>query len=155
MVHRPWVIIGGYRFSPGATMSSAPLKMPMPESAYDRLLQASLHACEVARLSTETLAKGIVRGEGLPQIREYEEELDTLDREINEGVTAAIAGVPEKQARERRSFLKFIIELERIGDLLLNVANRAVTVASRLDQQDARDLQFMAATVSKMLAEIY
>jgi phosphate transport system protein len=136
-------------------MSSAPLKTPMPESAYDRLLQASLHACEVAHNSAETLARGIGRGEGLAQIRQYEEELDALDREINEGVTAAIAGVPEKQARELLSFLKFIIELERIGDLLLNVANRAVTVASRLEPQDARDLEFMAATVSRMVGEVY
>jgi len=136
-------------------MGSAPLKTPMPESAYDRLLHLSLHACEVARTSAETLAKGIVRGEGLPQIRQYEEELDALDREVNEGVTSAIAGVSEVQARELLGCLKFIIELERIGDLLLNVANRSVTISSRLEPQDARDLDFMALTVSRMLGEVY
>jgi phosphate transport system protein len=88
-------------------------------------------------------------------VRGYEEELDTLDRQINEEVTGAITGVSEADARELLAALKAIIELERIGDLLLNIANRLETVASRLQPQDAHDLSRMANLVAEMLEDVH
>jgi len=52
------------------------------------------------------------------------------------------------------SCLKFIIELERIGDLLLNVANRLQTVGTRLQEQDTHDLSLMASIVASMLRDV-
>ncbi len=107
-------------------------------------------------MAAAAIEEGIATGAALPLdfIRTCEEELDTLDRRINEGVTAAIPGTNEQDTRELLACLKFIIELERIGDLLLNVANRARTISSRINPQDAADLKRMAQLLHQMLSEI-
>jgi len=47
--------------------------------------------------------------------------------------------------------MKFMIGLERIGDLLLSFANGALAAGGRLDPQDMRDLTHMATILEKML----
>ena len=49
----------------------------------------------------------------------------------------------------------YVLNLERIGDLLLSVANRLETVLSRLESQDLRDLAGMATIVCGMLGGCY
>src|SRR5574337_1764365 len=95
----------------------------------NRLLHRMLTGCDTARSAARAVAGGIASASAAlsNEVRRYEEELDSLDREINEEVTGAIAGVSEPEARELLACLKSIIELERIGDLLLNVANRLET----------------------------
>ena len=112
--------------------------------------------CQIARQAAEELARGIeARDPSLWQdLQMHEEELDSLDRQINEDVTAAVARGSGSQARELLACLKFIIELERIGDLLLNVGNRLQTVASRLQPRDTKDLCRMAAIVASMLSKV-
>jgi phosphate transport system protein len=51
--------------------------------------------------------------------------------------------------------LKFIIDLERIGDLLLNCSNRAAAVGSRIELQDIRELTVMASRLEKMLGDVH
>lgn len=120
------------------------------------LRQLTLAGCRVAKSSADAMARGIASGAGVvvEQIRNYEEELDTLDRQINEGVTAAIVHVSQSDARELLACLKLIIELERIGDLLLSVANRLESVVSRLESQDLKDLAGMATIVCGMLGDV-
>src|SRR5437868_13525070 len=98
---------------------------PSPEILYDQLLQATLRGCDIGRRAAEEVAKGVggASSQLVETVRKHEEQLDTLDREINEGVTTAITNAPEQRARQLLACLKFIIELERIGDLLLNVSN--------------------------------
>jgi len=91
----------------------------------------------------------------LDRIRAYEDELDVADRELNEAITSIISQVPERQTRELLACLKFIIELERIGDLMLNFANRASTVGTRLDAIDVKDLTMMASILEKMLGDVH
>jgi phosphate transport system protein len=112
--------------------------------------------CQVACLAAQALADGITTHNVAlwDDVKMYEEELDSLDRQINEDVTAALARGSGPQARELLACLKFILELERVGDLLLNVANRLQTVASRLQPQDTQDLARMATIVSSMLANV-
>ena len=88
-------------------------------------------------------------------IRTYEDELDVIDREINDAVTTIITQADATQARELLACLKFIIELERIGDLLLNFANRATAVGSRLDPEDVKDLTMMTSILEKMLGDVH
>ncbi len=116
----------------------------------------TLRGCQVARMAAQALAEGIAaRNASLwEDLRMHEEELDSLDRQINEDVTAALARGSGTHARELLACLKFIIELERIGDLLLNVANRLETVASRLQAQDMDDLSRMAGMVASMLGDV-
>jgi phosphate transport system protein len=121
-----------------------------------RLTELALRGCEVARLAAQAVAEDVRSTSPVltERVRSYEEELDTLDRQINEEVTFAIAGAPEGEARELLACLKFILELERIGDLLLNIVNRLETVGARLHDQDVHDLSRMAAIVETMLGDV-
>jgi phosphate transport system protein len=90
---------------------------------------------------------------GLAPIAECERELDELDREMDERVATEIAQAPIQEVREKLACLKCMIDLERVGDLLLSFATRADTVHSRLDMQDLHDFGDMLAVLSKMLSE--
>ena len=50
--------------------------------------------------------------------------------------------------------MKFMIGLERIGDLLLSFANSAHAADGRLDPQDVRELTQMATLLEKMLTDV-
>lgn len=128
-------------------------EQPRPSASHMREL--TLRGCEVARMSAAATAAGVSTGsaDALEFIRGCEEELDSLDRQINEGVTAAIPGASESDARELLSCLKYILELERVGDLLLNVANRASTVTGKIGAQDGADLKRMAELLEQMLTD--
>lgn len=133
-------------------MSDAnPLQVPGPTQAKE----LALRGFETARASAHAVAEGISTASPVvwEQVRRQEEELDQLDRQMNESVTSDIAGVSEADARELLACLKSILELERIGDLLLNVANRLETVAPRLQEQDAHDLSRMAHILAGMLGD--
>jgi len=129
---------------------------PIEVAHSSRLIELALRGCEVARSAARAVAEDVRSTSPVltEQVRNYEEDLDVLDRQINEEVTTAIAGASESEARELLACLKFIIELERIGDLLLNIANRLETVGSRLGDQDVHDLSRMAAILDTMLADV-
>jgi len=137
-------------------MSSASAKN-LQNSANETIVAQTLHAVEVAKLAAASCAEGLASGstEAYDRLRGYEEELDNLDHDMNEAVTTAITQVNAQDARELLACLKFILELERIGDLLLNVMNRSSIINSRLDQQDAKDLIMMASILEKMLGDVY
>src|SRR5271166_1608798 len=139
------------------TMSSADLAPPNPEMVCAELREQTLQACRVARIAAGIVAEGIATGVPslLDGVREREKELDTLDRVIDQGVTSIITKVNEEHARELLACLKFIIDLERVGDLLLNCSNRAATVGSRIELQDIRDLTVMASRLEKMLGDVH
>src|SRR5205807_9185349 len=84
---------------------------------------------------------------------EREKELVRLDMEIDADVNQVITQVSESEARELLACMKFMISLERIGDLLLSFSSSAQSVCSRLDPQDIRDLTQMATVLEKMLAD--
>lgn len=135
---------------------SLPSPLNLSEDPSTHLLQLTSRGCEVARLAAHTVAEGLAtpsKGRW-GEVRKLEEELDTLDRLINEEVTAGIHKISESKTKEWLACLKFIIELERIGDLLLNIANRMETVGSRLESSDARDLSRMATLVKSMLDDV-
>ncbi len=111
----------------------------------------------MARIAAGIVAEGIATGVTslLEGVRQREKELDTLDREIDQGVTSVITKVTEEKARGLLACLKFMIGLERIGDLLLNCSNRASAVGSRVELQDIRDLTLMASRLEKMLGDVH
>ena len=57
-------------------------------------------------------------------VKDCEKELDRAERKIDEEITGAITQVSEVEARELLACLKFIIDLERIGDLTWSVTFR-------------------------------
>jgi phosphate transport system protein len=138
-------------------MTSGNPAIPSPESACAQLKEQTLQACRIARTAAGIVAEGIATGVAsvLEGVREREKELDNLDRTIDQGVTSIITQADPEQARELLACLKFIIDLERIGDLLLNCSNRAAAVGSRIELQDIRDLTVMASRLEKMLGDVH
>jgi phosphate transport system protein len=136
-------------------MSTAILRSPEPESPYAYLVKRTIEACGVAKEAAATAAEGIATASSplLNTLREREKELDRLDMEIDAGVTQIITQVTEAEARELLACMKFMISLERIGDLLLSFAGSAQAVCARIEPQDIRDLTHMATVLEKMLAD--
>jgi phosphate transport system protein len=139
-----------------AGMSSAAVNPPVPDPAYSQLVRRTIQACAVAKDAAAAAAEGIATGSSplLNTIREREKELDTLDREIDDGVTLAITQVSGADARELLACMKFMISLERIGDLLLSFAGSAQAAGARIDPEDTRDLTHMATVLEKMLSDV-
>jgi phosphate transport system protein len=137
-------------------MSAAHASNRLPEYAYSHLVTRTIEACQVAKEAAATAAEGIATASSslLNTLREKEKQLDTLDREIDDGVTLAITQVTEPQARELLACMKFMIGLERIGDLLLSFGSSAQAAGGRVDPQDTRDLTHMATVLEKMLADV-
>ena len=134
---------------------SAATKSPNPEPAHDYIVRRTVEACNMAKEAAGAAAEGIATGSSalLNSLRQRERELDTLDLEIDNGVTSAITEVDPAQARELLACMKFMIGLERIGDLLLSFANSALAVSGRVDSEDTRDLTQMATILEKMLTD--
>jgi phosphate transport system protein len=124
---------------------------PKPENA---LLGLTASAYSIA-ISAAHAAADLVLGatSALSRIVAYEHELDELDREFDERVANELAHSSVEQVREKLACLKCMIDLERIGDLLLSFATRAETVHARLDMRDLRDLGDMLTMLAKMLAD--
>jgi phosphate transport system protein len=138
-------------------MSTDKLSATSPEKVAALLRAQTLEACRVARKAAGLVAEGIATGVAnlLDGVRQLEKELDGLDHDIDQGVTAIITKVSEEEARELLACLKFNIGLERIGDLLLNCSNRAAAVSNRIEVQDTRDLTIMASRLEKMLGDVH
>jgi phosphate transport system protein len=134
-------------------MSTAILRSPEPESPHAHLVKRTIEACQVAKDAATAAAEGIATASVplLNTLRAREKELDRFDMEVDAGVTQAITQVNESQARELLACMKFMISLERIGDLLLSFGGSAQAVCARIDPQDTRDLTHMATVLEKML----
>ena len=128
---------------------------PVPEPAHHYIVRRTVEACNLAKEAAAAAAEGIATGSNtlLNSLRQRERELDTLDMEIDSGVTTAITEVGPAEARELLACMKFMIGLERIGDLLLSFANSAQAAGARIDPEDTRDLTQMATILEKMLTD--
>jgi phosphate transport system protein len=85
-------------------------------------------------------------------VRDCERELDQLEREMDEKVPAAITRAGEAKARELLACLRFATELERMGDLLLWVAEKNAT--AKMNEEDAARLEMMLGIEARMVADI-
>ena len=137
-------------------MSTATTRSPLPQSPHSQLVARTVHACHIAKEAAAMAAEGIATGSRplLSAIRLREKELDELDMEIDTGVTETITLVTAPEARELLACMKFMIGLERIGDLLLSVSNSAQAAGARIEPQDTRELTQMATVLEKMLGEV-
>jgi phosphate transport system protein len=88
-------------------------------------------------------------------VKDCEKELDRIERKIDEKITRAITEVTEAEARELLACLKFIIDLERIGDLLWSIAKRLQGITTHLSREDSRDMREMAEIVEQMMERIH
>jgi phosphate transport system protein len=137
-------------------MSTARVEAPPQESTHHHIVNRTIEACRLAKEAAGAAAEGIATGSSslLNSLRQRERELDALDMEIDSAVTSVITEVDPTQARELLACMKFMISLERIGDLLLSFANSAQAAAGRIDSEDTRDLTRMATILEKMLTDV-
>jgi phosphate transport system protein len=132
------------------------LESPPAEPAHQHIVRLTIEACRLAKEAAGAAAEGIATGSNplLNSLRQRELDLDALDMEIDSAVTSVITDVEPTQARELLACMKFMISLERIGDLLLSFANSAQAAAGRIDSEDTRDLTRMATILEKMLTDV-
>lgn len=127
-----------------------------PESTRE-LTRLAQQGCLVAKDATVNLRDFIETSSKMAMlaISDCEKELDRMERRIDEEITSAITQVSESEARELLACLKFIIDLERIGDLTWSVALRLQGLPAKLTHEDSRDLVAMAQVLEKMLDAVY
>jgi phosphate transport system protein len=115
------------------------------------------HACLVAKDAAFNLRDFLENSSNMASIavKECEKELDRTERRIDEEITHAITQVSEAEARELLACLKFIIDLERIGDLAWSVTQRLQQLTSKLPKDDRQDLIAMAEILEKMLETVH
>ncbi|HEX6804697.1 MAG TPA: PhoU domain-containing protein [Terriglobales bacterium] len=87
-------------------------------------------------------------------VRDCEKELDRFEQQIDQELPAAITQVTEPEARELLACLRFSTDLERIGDLLWGVAQRAHSLQQALPKADAQNLVQMLDVLQKMLQNV-
>jgi len=88
-------------------------------------------------------------------IKECEQELDVIERYIDERLPAAITRVSEARARQLLTSLKCTTDLERIGDLMMSVAMRVQSRTAKMPAADARQLVEMSEILRNMLDLVY
>jgi len=127
-----------------------------PESTKE-LTSLALQACLVAKDASANLRDYIHSSSKMAMlaVKDCEKKLDRLERSIDEKITTAITEVTESEARQLLACLKFIIDLERIGDLTWSVAKHLQKLETKLQPKDARDLMDMAAVLEKMLGRVH
>jgi len=96
-------------------------------------------------------AMGGAKLELLAAINQDEEELDRIDQEMDDAVVYAITESAVREAGELLTCMKSVIDLERIGDLLVSFASRAAAVFPRIAQDDLQDFVRMATLLEQMI----
>jgi phosphate transport system protein len=86
-------------------------------------------------------------------LRQCERELDGIERDIDERVPEAMVRVGEQTARELLASVRFITDLERIGDLLLWVAERPML--KDISEEDKEAIIEMIGILELMLKQVH
>ena len=109
-----------------------------PASASSDLVEITRQACLLAKESVSHALDGLINGSSaaLQAVRRCEEKLDDLDRELDERLASTITQVAPAQARELLACMKLMVDLERVGDLVVSFAERAAIVRNRIDMED-------------------
>ncbi len=137
---------------------SATRRIPFraPESTKE-LTNLIRQACLVAKDSASNTSEFVENSSKMAflAVKDCEKELDRIERNVDEKITGAITDVTEAEARELLGCLKFITDLERIGDLTWSAVKRLQLVTSRFLPFDKRDLLAMSSTLQEMLERIH
>jgi phosphate transport system protein len=126
-------------------------------STQSELMRMALKACLIARDATFNVQDLLTNSSRMAflAIRDCEKELDQIERKIDEQLPGAITRVNEARARQLLACLKCITDLERIGDLVMGVAQRVQTRSGQLPAADVRHLIQMSAILHDMLEDIH
>ena len=148
------------RLTPAAAPATAPQNASDTKRGVERadeLTALVLHACLIARDAVFNVRDAIGNQSRLAflTIKDCEKELDQIERKIDEELPGAITRVGETKARELLACLKFITDLERIGDLAYSAVMQLRSRREKLPAADARELVGMASVLCDMLEEVH
>jgi phosphate transport system protein len=123
----------------------------------DELTSQIVRGCLIARDALFNVKDFLAEGSRLAflAIKDCEKELDQIERKIDEQLPEAITRVGEAKARELLACLKFITDLERIGDLAYNAVMHLQPRREKLPAADSRQLVEMASLLYTMLEQIH
>ena len=143
--------------SRGAGSERCPVVEPAASVDEDELTALVLRACLIARDAVFNVHDSLGGGSRLAflAIKDCEKELDQIERKIDEQLPQAITRVGETKARELLACLKFITDLERIGDLAYSAVMQLQPRREKLPSADARALAEMASLLCEMLEQIH
>lgn len=121
------------------------------------LLRLGSHACLVARDAVTNVAEGLAHASSLAfvTVKECEAELDEIDRYVDEHIAGELTSASPKRVKELLACLKFVLDLERIGDLVLTIVGRARAYGAQLSVQDRADLHDMCKILESMLTLVH
>jgi phosphate transport system protein len=131
---------------------------PRPEDLpEDELTSQIVRGCLIARDALFNVKDFLAEGSRLAflAIKDCEKELDQIERKIDERLPEAITRVGEAKARELLACLKFITDLERIGDLAYNAVMHLQPRREKLPAADSHQLVEMASLLYTMLEQIH
>jgi phosphate transport system protein len=142
---------------PRATMTSVKRKAAHELESTKEMTGLVQQACLVAKDAAFNLRDFLENSSNMAfiAVQDCEKELDRAERKIDDGITRAITQVTEVEARELLACLKFIIDLERIGDLTWSVTQRLQRLTPKILRDDRRDLIAMADILEKMLEAVH
>jgi phosphate transport system protein len=126
-------------------------------ASLDNLAQTALKAFLIARDAASNVSDLFTPSSRMAflAIKECEQELDVIERYIDERTPAAITRVNEARARQLLTSLKCTTDLERIGDLVMSMALRVQARTTKMPASDVRQLVEMAAILREMLDLVY
>jgi phosphate transport system protein len=147
------------RNSQNEEAESRPVKAPrrQTDTAPDDLTRLALKGCLIARDAAFNVQDLLTHSSRMAflAIKDSEQELDQIERQIDERMPAAITRVSEARARQLLSSLKCTTDLERIGDLVMSVALRVQARTQKIPATDVRQLVEMSAILREMLNLIH
>jgi phosphate transport system protein len=123
----------------------------------DELAQTALKAFLIARDAASNVSDLFTPSARMAflAIKECEQELDIIERYVDEKTPAAITRVNESRARQLLTSLKCTTDLERIGDLVMSMALRVQARTEKVPASDVRQLVEMATILREMLDLVY
>jgi phosphate transport system protein len=123
----------------------------------DELSSLVVHGCLIARDAVFNVREFLAEGSRLAflAIKDCEKELDQIERKIDDQLPEAITRVGEAKARELLACLKFITDLERIGDLAYSAVMHLESRREKLPVADSRQLVEMASRLCAMLEQVH
>jgi phosphate transport system protein len=142
---------------PGQNPTASKKAAMKSTASLDDLARTALKACLIARDAAFNVRDLLTHSSRMAflAIKECEQELDVIERYIDERLPAAITRVNEMRARQLLTSLKCTTNLERIGDLMMSVAMRVQSRTSKIPASDVRQLVEMSATLREMLDLVY
>src|SRR5215471_6872792 len=147
------------RRAPSPPESSSPSVQddPVQQIPDDELTALAVRGCLTARDAVFNARDFLSNGSRMAflAIKDCEKELDQIERKIDEQLPEAITRVGEAKARQLLACLKFITDLERIGDLAYSAVMQLQPRREKLRPVDSRQLVEMASLLCDMLEQIH